>query len=894
MTTTATLLQLAAELTLFVVVVAGAGLSIRAGLLGLDRSARLLLSAGFLVLAAVAFAVGSLTIVRTDAPVALAAVRCAGGSIVALGALRWAGSRVGRPTLLVGLLLLVVASVIEARDVDLLEEGLGAEPLVLVAALVIGAALVVAGRHTIPGRIGTSVAGILLAVVLLVSFSVSAVISRTVEDEALRRYGDRARAEAAAALAEAGLSLQESTLVAAGLSASLGPDLAAVTDPGTAAADRDAARQRIAAGVAELADGLAIEAPIVVVGSDGPVAVHPVELPSATALSLGGDPVVLEALEVEGPRQGVTAVGADAYALAAVPTRGSRGGAAVPTGAVVVARPLDEAYLSSRLAADSEPLSLAIATRDAVAAASGPGAPPEDALVEPARRAIDTGVEGGAVDDGRVVVARTVAAEDALPQLALVLSTPADRVGRTREDLYRSLFLVAMLAGLVGIALAVLLGERIGGAIRTLTAAASRIREGDLTARAAVDREDELGELSSTFDAMAVSLHHLTDDLREAAAEEGRLRARLESVFAGVTEAVVAADADGRVTDLNRSAAELLAMDDPATAVGRPLDEVVVVDGPDGRSLALTATGGRPRLVAGRVRPLVGGGGVPVLGTVAALPGGPEGERAGVVVVLRDIRAEEALEAAKQDFLATIGHELRTPLTPIKGYAGLLRRRPPTPEQARGWADGITAGVERLEHMVDRLVTFAAVTAGSGGGARHAGEVDVAGLATDVGEVWRARLAGDRVLVVDATDPVAPVRGDEVQLRLALGELIDNATRFSTPGSAISVRASTLDDGVDTWALLTVEDAGGTEAAVFEGLVGVFQQGEAAATRAHDGLGLGLALTERVARAHGGRLDIATSPAGTVVSILVPVVTVEASDRAEPDAAAPSSSEEAG
>lgn len=880
MSTTATLLQLAAELTLFVVVVAGAGLSIRAGLLGLDRPARMLLSAGFLVLAAVAFAVGSLTIVRTDAPVALAAVRCAGGAIVALGALRWAGSRVGRPTLLGGLLLLVAASVVEALDVDLLEEGVGAEPLVLVAALVIGAALVVAGRHTIPGRIGTSVAGVLLAVVLLVSFSVSAVISRTVEDEALRRYGDRAGAEAAAALAEAGLSLQESTLVAAGLSASLGPDLAVVVDADAAAGDRDAARQRVAAGVAELADGLAIEAPIVVVGPEGPVAVHPTDLTSATALSLGGDPVVQEALEVEGPRQGVTAVGPDAYALAAVPTRGSRDGAAVPTGAVVVARPLDEAYLASRIASDSEPLSLAIVTRDEVAAASGPDGPPADALVEPAQRAIDTGVDEGDFDDGRVVVARVVAAEDALPQLALVLSTPSDRVGRTREDLYRSLFLVAMLAGLVGIALSVLLGERIGGGIRVLTAAAARIREGDLTARAAVDREDELGELSSTFDAMAVSLHHLTDDLREAAAEEGRLRARLESVFAGVTEAVVAADADGGVTELNRAAVELLGLADPDEAVGRALEDVVVLDGPDGRPLELAASGGRPRLVAGRVRTRAGSDAVPVLGTVAALPGGPEGERAGVVVVLRDIRAEEALEAAKQDFLATIGHELRTPLTPIKGYAGLLRRRPPTPEQAQGWADGITAGVERLEHMVDRLVTFAAVTAGSGAGALHPEEVDVGLLTAEVGGVWRDRLDGERDLVVDVADGLAPVRGDEVQLRLALGELIDNATRFSTPGTPIAVRAAELDDGVDTWVLLAVEDAGGDEAAVFEGLVGAFQQGEAAATRAHDGMGLGLALTERVARAHGGRLDIATSHGGTVVSILVPVVTASPQDAA--------------
>ncbi|HEX7132637.1 MAG TPA: ATP-binding protein [Iamia sp.] len=890
MSTTATLLQLAAELTLFVVVVAGAGLSIRAGLLGLDRPARMLLSAGFLVLAAVAFAVGSLTIVRTDAPVALAAVRCAGGAIVALGALRWAGSRVGRPTLLVGLLLLVVASVVEALDVDLLEDGVGAEPLVLVAALVIGAALVVAGRHTIPGRIGTSVAGVLLAVVLLVSFSVSAVISRTVEDEAVRRYGDRAGAEAAAALAEAELSLQESTLVAAGLTASLGTDLALVADTEAAAADRDAARERIAAGVAELAEGLAIEAPIVVVGPEGPVAVHPADLASATALSLGGDPVVQEALEVDGPRQGVTAVGPAAYALAAVPTRGSRDGTAIATGAVVVARPLDDAYLAGRIASDREPLSLALVTRDEVAATSGPDGPPESLVVPPGRRSIDTGLDEGGVADGRVVVARVVAAEDVPPQLALVLSTPSDRVGRTREDLYRSLFLVAMLAGLVGIALSVLLGERIGGGIRVLTAAASRIREGDLTARAAVDREDELGELSSTFDAMAVSLHHLTDDLRVAAAEEGRLRARLESVFAGVTEAVVAADAEGRVTDLNRAAAELLELGGPDEAVGRALDEVVALEGTDGQPLALTAPRDRPRMVAGRLRPPAGSEAIPVLGTVASLPGGDgdDGDGGdgptGVVVVLRDIRAEEALEAAKQDFLATIGHELRTPLTPIKGYAGLLRRRTPTPEQAHSWADGITDGVERLEHMVDRLVTFASVTAGAGTGAAHQ-EVDVSRLVTEVGEVWQERLTGDRDVVVSAGRRLPPLRGDEVQLRLALGELLDNATRFSTPGTPLVVRAKSVDDDGERTIALSVEDAGGEEAAAFEDLVGAFQQGEASATRAHDGLGLGLALTERVARAHGGRIDIATSPGGTVVSILVPVVTPVVHDRSRPDAA---------
>lgn len=915
MSTSATLVQLAAELALFTVAVAGMGLSLRDGLLGLDRSARLLLVAGFAVLALVSFGVGSLTIERADEPIALAAVRCAGGAIVALGALRWAGSRVGRPTLVAGLVLLVVAAVLEARTVDVLGDDLGAEPLLLVAALVMGTALVVAGRHTIPGRIGTSVAGVLLAVVLVLSFVLSAVISRTVEDEALARYGDRAGAEAATAVAEAELSLQEGTLVAAGLSGSAGAALGTLAasagpdGPAVPEADVEAARQVVADGVAELAAALTIDAPVLVVAPDGrPTVAHPSDLAPATALALAGDPVVREALEVDGPRQGVTAVAAAAYAVAAVPVRavGAGGGAegATPAGAVVVARPLDAAYLERRLVSDSEPLSLVLVTRDAVAASVGPDAPPTSVAVRRGRAAIDEAgvetVDEGRFEDERVVVARTVAAEGALPQLAVVLSAPADEVGRTRSDLFRSLFLVAMVAALLGIALAVLLGERIGGAIRRLTAAAARIREGDLEARAAVDREDELGELSTTFDAMAVSLHRLTDDLREAAVEEGRLRARLESVFAGVTEAVVAADADRRVTEANVAATALLGVDEPRDLVGERLDDVLDLVGADGHPLAVTAPRDRPRLLAGRLRPLALGslaaeaggpdrgdgddGGpparasvragtasesVPVIGTVASLAG-PTGGRAGLVVVLRDVRREQALEAAKQDFLATIGHELRTPLTPIKGYAGVLRRRAPTAQQARDWADGIASGVGRLEHLVDRLVTFAAVTATGTTGPAPTDPVDVGELVDDLVGEWRAEVGTERSVRATVDADLPAVRGDRAQLRLALGELVDNAVRFSTPGAEVEVGARR--EGPDRVALF-VSDAGGEAAATLGTVVEAFVQGEPALSRTHEGLGLGLSLTDRVARAHGGRLDVSPSPEGTTVSILVPVVT---------------------
>jgi PAS domain S-box-containing protein len=381
---------------------------------------------------------------------------------------------------------------------------------------------------------------------------------------------------------------------------------------------------------------------------------------------------------------------------------------------------------------------------------------------------------------------------------------------------------------------------------------------------------------------MAGSVHDLTVDLRLAAASEARLRGRLESVFAGVAEAVVAADEQRRVTELNLAAVELLGLDDDDLD-GRSLDEVVPLIGSDGYPVSLSAPSGGARVVVGTVRPAdrPDAPPTPVVGTVASLHDAGGG-RAGTVVVLRDVRRERALEEAKQDFLANIGHELRTPLTPIKGYAGVLRRRTPTPEQAREWSEGISAGVERLEHMVERLVTFAAVTAGPVGASGSGGEpIEVAALVAAVADHWRPRL--DRPLVVDVPDGLPPLRGEPAHLRLALGELVDNAARFSPPGTPVTIRAGLVpgDDGSDPQVEVAVHDEGGGDLAGLAGAVDAFTQGEASATRRHEGLGLGLALVDRVARAHGGRLTLAArtdapSPEGTTVSILVPVVTASA------------------
>ena len=138
---------------------------------------------------------------------------------------------------------------------------------------------------------------------------------------------------------------------------------------------------------------------------------------------------------------------------------------------------------------------------------------------------------------------------------------PTAVVDDARDALFRNLFVVVLLSTLVSVGGAALMGERIGGGLRRLITATEQLRAGDLDARAAVRRDDELGVLGASFDEMAGSLRATTDELRRTAADEARLRARLEAVFAGMGEALLACDLDRSVTECNRVAADLLGVD---------------------------------------------------------------------------------------------------------------------------------------------------------------------------------------------------------------------------------------------------------------------------------------------------------------------------------------------
>lgn len=856
MTSSYAQLEFAAEFAVFLVATAGLVLSLRPGVLSDEAPARALLSAGFLAEAAAAFLHGSLLVKDFDQP-ALVVLRLVGIGLLLGASFRWRERGLARWLLwlsLVGLLLGELATLGGPERVADVARGLGG--------VLLGLAMVHASRHSIPARIGTIAAALVLVVVLAVSIALSLVIDHNVIDSAFARYRSRATTYAAAARAAADDQLQTARVFAGSLAGS--QDVGGLLSRSQAGLD-PGGRLVVTQALQRLGRYVGLRYPVLyVTGGGAPAAAAGAPLDNTTTLALAGSQVVTESLRAGGNgRQSTTVVGDRAFALAAapVPVAGQASGAA---GVVAVGRPLDDVYLQVEAEGAGEPLSLALADRSTVLARSE-GAQPSVATVKKRAGAV---VANGATSSGtvgsRFVVAQPVAGADGVPRMALVLSAPRSAIDHTRQELFRSLFLVALAVGLVALALAVFAGERIGRSVRRLTAAAVRIRGGDLSTRTGLTSPDEIGVLAETFDSMAGSLEQTTGDLRRSVADEARLRSRLQAVVAGMGEALIAVDSNRRITDFNGAAAELLGrpVDE---AIGRPFGDVVsVIEGP---RLALD---GVPRTGEGMVRDAAGVE-VPVYLSYGTLRD-PDGSPTGAVVLLRDLRRERQIEQMKSEFLSNISHELRTPLTPIKGYAGMLARRDLPQERAAAFAAEISAGVDQLDRIINQLVHFATVAAGSLSLRRE--PVPARQLIDDLAARWSPRFDGHHRMSRRVAREVDALDVDRGYLDQSLDELVDNAMKYSPGGGRVLVSVSRTAPRGEPGAgvRLSVADEGiGIEPDQLAELLGDFSQGDSSSTRRFGGLGLGLALADQIVRAHDGWLECESEPGrGSRFSIILP------------------------
>jgi len=869
--------RFAAQFALFLAAASGVGfVLLRGDLLARTRPARLAAVVGFSALGAAGFVAGAMLVDDAAAP-GLVAARLAGVVVLCVASIGWQERRGSRTLLLGGVVGVVAAELLEALDqsVQVVEVVRGLGALVLVGSLV------AASGRAISARVATSASAIVLLVITALAVALSAVITDNVEDEAIRRYGARADTEAQAVSQQGTAVLPATQVLASAIGNAGDPAFAAalrtLTDPAASFEAIADARAAVTPPVVQFLERFVSSdprlGPTLIVTSEGAVvlAVAPGAggaVDAALATELGGTEVVRQAREQAAPAQSVAVVGGRPLAVAAAPIvlDGSE-----PRGVVVLTSRLDESYLAVRSAPieSEEPgAALALVGRSGVLATHGTPVD-EDAATEVALASLDGDRRVTADEGDRFLTARVVEGGDGLPVMALVLSVPKGQVEAIREDLFRVLFIVAMGAAAVALLVAAFVGERIGGGLRRLTFAASAIREGDLNASAGVHTDDELGVLGATFDSMAGSIRTMTADLRRAAEDEAALRARLEAVVAGMGEALVAVDEDGRITDFNAAAVDLVgrSADD---ARGRPVGEVLrlVDDAGEDLTARLTAEPSERWSAVAHLR-RESGEEVPVVLSAGSLVGPGEAVH-GAVFVIRDVRRERELERMKTEFLANISHELRTPLTPIKGYSSILRSRDLGTEQTHAFAAEIGAAADQLDRVIGQLVNFATAV-----GNRLVVEpvpLLPRRALDEAVERWRDRVADGYTVARRVARGTPALLADPTALQQALDELIDNAVKYSPGGGRIVVGASPTELGGRPGVAVTVTDKGvGIPAERLGTIFDDFAQIDGSDTRRFGGLGLGLALVNRIVRAHGGELSCTSAPGrGSTFAMVFP------------------------
>jgi PAS domain S-box-containing protein len=228
------------------------------------------------------------------------------------------------------------------------------------------------------------------------------------------------------------------------------------------------------------------------------------------------------------------------------------------------------------------------------------------------------------------------------------------------------------------------------------------------------------------------------------------------------------------------------------------------------------------------------------------------------VVDFRDVTAAKELEEAKDLFLATTSHELRTPITVVQGFASTLASRWDKLADAdrRSAVQTIAERAGSLARLVEQLLL------GSRAGADQLtvsnGPFDLAGLLRGAAVAFRP-LSDLHTLTADIADGLPAAYGDAMATDIIVGQLLENAFKYSPEGGNVTVRARQAGDLIE----VTVEDEGiGIAPADRERVFERFVQGETGDRRRFGGIGLGLYIVRQLARAQDGEVAASGRPGG--------------------------------
>ena len=392
---------------------------------------------------------------------------------------------------------------------------------------------------------------------------------------------------------------------------------------------------------------------------------------------------------------------------------------------------------------------------------------------------------------------------------------------RVDEDVVLGLAIAAAVLILVAF---VLWRRNRRGLLRRLTTAALRLEDTPPTL-------DHRG-----VDANLARLERAIDRALLRSNETNLAESRLQRAIETIPQGVVMCDEAGEVVYRNRTASEFLAARHSEALVAAAIEELLALalDGvTNRRALDLF---GPPR------RSLV----------LSAFPLDDDRRTVGGLVVIEDVTDRRRLEAVRRDFVANISHELKTPVGALALLAETLLDED-EPAVARRLAERMLHEAHRVARTIDDLLELSRIEAEE----PHPREAVPVHLVV-AEAVERARSAAEqRGIPIELHEPdhALSILGDRRQLVSAVYNLLDNATKYSEPGSPVEVRTRSVGSAIE----IDVRDHGvGIPTRDLERIFERFYRVDRARSRDTGGTGLGLAIVRHVAGNHAGDVRVSS------------------------------------
>ncbi|QDT25288.1 Alkaline phosphatase synthesis sensor protein PhoR [Gimesia panareensis] len=387
-----------------------------------------------------------------------------------------------------------------------------------------------------------------------------------------------------------------------------------------------------------------------------------------------------------------------------------------------------------------------------------------------------------------------------------------------------------------------------------LTNAAESIANGDYDQKLYFPQHDELGILAQSF-------NHMSKEMAERVRQLQASGDRLSTVLEGMVEGVIATNERQHVLFANESAGRLLFFS-PKEAQGKPLfesvrnhqlqkavTEVLMTLEPQRMEVELESTSDR------------------ILGvTTTPLPGTP---CPGLVIVLFDMTELRRLESLRQEFVANVSHELKTPLSSIKAYTEtLIRGAMDDPEISKTFLLRIEEQADRLHQLILDLISLASIESGNQ-------VFDI--ISIDLRPFVESCLVDQQTvaeskqieLVIEEQEPGLRVKADEEGLHQILGNLINNAIKYTPEQGRITIRWQPEQGNM---VLLQVQDTGiGIEEKHLARLFERFFRVDKARSRELGGTGLGLSIVKHLVQSFNGTIGVTSKVGeGTTFSVRLP------------------------